>query len=177
MLVTQAHRNNDSYCYLDLLSRAARTLGGGGSSAHIAVAMGSRVVGSSQRHVLGGVVEDTPPIAPLRENAKARRIGQGGGHSYAAEACITHSDILGQETLEVGGNWRVLGLASDAQLSLTLNLGCGSCLVWYSLGPSYEGAMGWLVLDVWSSRPLAHSFLSPRLLYIYRIRESQIHES
>ena len=53
------------------------------------------------------MVEDTPPIAPLRENAKARRIGQGRGHSYAAEACITHSGILGQEALEVGGNWRV----------------------------------------------------------------------
>ena len=80
-----------------------------------------------------------------------------GGHSYAAEACITHSDTLGQEALEVGVNWRVVGLASDAQLSLTLNLRCGSCLVWYSLGPRYEGAMvGLLVLDVWSYRPLAH---------------------
>ena len=40
------------------LSRAARSLGGGGSSAHTAVAMSSRV---GQRHVLGGVVEDAPP--------------------------------------------------------------------------------------------------------------------
>ena len=67
MLVTQAHRNIGSCYYLGQRGRAARSLGGGGSSARVAVAVGSRVVGS-QRLVLGGVVEDNPPYStPWRE--------------------------------------------------------------------------------------------------------------
>ena len=67
-------------------------------------------------------------------------------------------------------NWRVLVLTSDAQLSLTLNLGCRSCLAWYLLGPRNEGALGLLVLVVWSSRPLAYNY-SKGLLYIYKIHQ------
>ena len=62
MLVTQAHRNIGSCYYLGQRGRAARMLGGGGSlSAHVAVAMGGWVADSSQRHMLGGGVENPLP--------------------------------------------------------------------------------------------------------------------
>ena len=106
-LVTQEQRQ---LLLLATTTWARTALGGSGSlSAHAAVAMGRWVVYGSQRHVLGRVVEDAPPIAPPRENTLSCRIGQSGGHSYAEEACITHSSSLGQEALEGGVNWQVVG--------------------------------------------------------------------
>ena len=62
LLVTQAHRNNTNYYFLGKLSRVARTLnGGGGLSTHVTVAMGSWVVYSSHRHMLGGGGGGSPP--------------------------------------------------------------------------------------------------------------------